>query len=319
MQTLLQDLRFALRQLAHNPVFTLVAVLSLALGIGANTAIFSVMNAALLKALPVRNPRELVTLTDPDTGGGGIGMESGVRTVLSYPEFAQLRDRTTTMSGLCAAEVGLNRWQVRIIGSPLEEAPGKLVSENFFSVLGVEPAIGRFFTQQDAKGAGQDPYAVLSYDYWQRRFGGNTGVLGTPISLYGTTYTVIGVAPPGFRGETVGENPALWLPTMMEPMAKPGRDWLHEDLSKEIAKAMWLRVIGRLKPGVTQAGCRLRSMSFSAESSRPGIRQRFDRNSDKQALDQHIVVRDARTGAFVGRDVFSRQLLVLLAVAGWCC
>ena len=123
MQTLLQDLRFALRQLAANPGFALIAVLSLALGIGANTAIFSVMNAALLRALPVRNPRELVILTDPNRDGGGIGMETGVRTVLSYPEFEQLRDRTATMSGLCAAEVGLNRWQIRIAGSPLEDAP----------------------------------------------------------------------------------------------------------------------------------------------------------------------------------------------------
>src|SRR5262249_29359659 len=163
------DLRYAARQLARNPVFTLVAVLSLALGIGANTAIFSVMNAALLKALPVRDPHELVILTDPNSGGGGMGMETGVRTALTYPEFEQLRDRTTTLSGLCAAEVGLNRWQVRIVGSPLEEAPGKLVSENYFSVLGIEPVIGRFFRQQDGSGAGQDPYAVISFDFWQRR------------------------------------------------------------------------------------------------------------------------------------------------------
>jgi predicted permease len=316
MPTLLHDVRFALRQLARNPVFTLIAVLSLAVGIGANTAIFSVMNAALLKALPVRNPHELVILTDPNRGGGGSGLETGVRTVLSYPEFAQLRDHTTTMSGLCAAEVGLNHWQVRIDDSPQEEAPGKLVSENYFSVLSVEPVIGRLFTQKDATGPGNDPYAVISYDFWQRRFGGNVGVLGTPINLYGTSLSIIGVAAPGFRGETVGENPDLWLPMMMEPMAKPGRDWLHEDLSKEMAKAMWLGVFGRLKPGVTLAGAQAEVDVLFRGIIETGYPTTLPPDQQKEVLDQHILVHHARTGAFVGRDVFSRQLMVLLAVAG---
>jgi predicted permease len=315
MQTLLQDVRFALRQLARNPVFTLIAVLSLALGIGANTAIFSVMNAALLKALPVHNPRELVILTDPNRSGGGIGTETGVRTVLSYPEFAQLRDHTTTMSGLCAAEVGLNPWQVRIAGSPQEEAPGKLVSEDYFSVLGIEPAIGRFFSREDATAPGKDPYAVISYNYWQRRFGGNTSVLGTPVTLYGTSLTIIGVGPPGFRGETVGEDPDLWLPMMMEPMAKPGRDWLHEDLSKEMAKVMWLQVFGRLKPGSTKAKVQAEMDVLFRGIIENGYPTTLPPEKRKEVLDQQIVVRDARTGAFAGRDVFSRQLLVLLAVA----
>jgi predicted permease len=315
MPTLLQDVRFALRQFARNPLFTLIAVLSLALGIGANTAIFSVMNAALLKALPVRNPSELVILTDPNRRGGGTGLETGVRSVLSYPEFAQLRDGTATMSGLCAAEVGLNRWQVRIADSSQEEAPGKLVSENYFSVLGVEPAIGRFFAQEEATGPGKDPYTVISYAYWQRRFGGNPGVLGTPVNLYGTTLTIIGVAAPGFRGETVGEDPDIWLPMMMEPMAKPGRDLLHEDLSKEMAKAMWLHVFGRLKPGVTLAKAQAEIDVLFRGIIETGYPSTLPPEQRKEVLDQHIVVRDARTGAFIGRDVLSRQLLVLLGAA----
>jgi len=180
----------------------------------------------------------------------------------------------------------------------------------------VEPVIGRFFTEQDAAGPGADPYVVISYDYWQRRFGGNPGVVGTPLSLYGTTLTIIGVAAPGFRGETVGEDPGIWLPMMMEPMAKPGRDWLHEDLSKEMAKAMWLHVFGRLKPGITKAQAQSEiDVLFRGiiENGYPGT---LSPEKRKEVLDQHVVVRDARTGAFAGRDAFSRQLLVLLGVAG---
>jgi predicted permease len=316
MQTLFQDVRFALRQLARNPVFTLIAALSLALGIGANTAIFSVMNAALFKALPVRSPRELVMLTDPNRNGGGSGLETGIRSVLSYPEFEQLRDRTTTLSGLCAAEVGINHWQMRIGDAPQEEAAGKLVSENYFSVLGVEPVIGRFFNQYDATAAGKDPFAVLSYDYWKRRFGGDTRILGTTITLYGTPLTVIGVAPPGFRGEAVGENPAVWVPTMMEPWAKPGRNWLHEDLSKDMAKVMWLQVFGRLKPGNTKAQVQAEINVLFRDMIQNAYPTSLSPEKRKEALDQRIVVSDARTGAFARRDVFSRELYILLAVAG---
>ncbi len=297
-------------------MFTLVAAFSLALGIGANTAIFSVMNAALFKALPVRNPRELVILTDPNRDGGGSGLETGVRSVLSYPEFEQLRDRTTMLSGLCAAEVGLEHWQMRIGDGPQEEAPGKLVSENFFSVLGVEPVIGRFFTQEDATAPGKDPYAVVSYDYWKGRFGGDTRVLGTTINLYGTPLTVIGVAPPGFRGEAVGQDPSVWLPMMMEPWAKPGRNWLHEDLTKDMAKVMWLQVFGRLKPGATKAQVQAEVNVLFREIIQNAYPTSLSPEKRKEVLDQRIQVNDARTGAFAKRDVLSRELYLLLAVAG---
>lgn len=177
-ETILKDLRYAARQFVRNPVFTLVAVASLAIGVGANTAIFSVLNAAMLKSLPVRDPQELVMLTDPNSSGVSSGLSRGARDMLTYSEFAQLRDHSTTVSGLCAAESRLNRWQVRIGGGAQEEARAKLVSEEYFSVLGIEPAIGRFFNRDEGTAPGQDPFAVLSYDYWQKRFGGNVSVLG---------------------------------------------------------------------------------------------------------------------------------------------
>jgi predicted permease len=315
-ETVLQDLRYALRQFVHNPVFTVVAVLSLALGIGANTAIFSIFNATMFKSLPVRDANELMVLTNPNASGVSVGMDTGERNLLSYAEFTQLRDHITTMSGLCASESSLNRWEVRIAGSSQEEARGRLVTEEYFSVLGVEPAIGRFFTSEAGAGPGSDPYAVISYGYWQRRFGGNTSVLGTPIRLYQTTVTVIGVAAPGFQGETVGEAPDFWVPMMMELQVKPGRDWLHEDLSKDIEKVMWLHAFGRLKPGVTKAKAQAEIDVLFKGIIESGYPASLSAQARKEALDQHLLLHDARTGAFGGRDEFSRQLLIVMAFAG---
>jgi predicted permease len=320
LETIGKDLRYALRQLARNPAFAIVAVLSLALGIGANTAIFSIFNAALLKALPVRNPGELVILTNPDASGAAVGSMSGERDLLTYAEYEQLRDRSTTasgtMAGLCASDSSLNHWTLRITGGSQEEATGRLVSENYFPVLGVEPFIGRVFTQADAASVGSDPYAVISYDYWQRRFGGKTNVLGTPVRLYGAALTIIGVAVPGFHGETVGENPDVWVPMMMEPLVKPGRDWIHEDLSKSIDKVTWLHVFGRLKPGVTVARAQAEMSVVFKAIIEEGYSKTLSAAIRKDLLDQRIKVRSARTGAFGGRNEFSQQLLVLLVVAG---
>jgi predicted permease len=316
METLLKDLRYAARQFARNPVFTVVAVSSLAIGIGANTAIFSLLNEILLKSLPVRDPQQLVILTNPNSSGVSDGLDTGERNLMSYTEFAQLRDRATTLSGLCAAESQIDRWQLHINGGPQEEARGRLVSEEYFSVLRVEPAIGRFFNNEDAKGPGQDPYAVISYAYWQRRFGGNTSALGTPFRILGTTYTIIGVAQPGFRGESVGEDPEVWLPMMMQTQVMPGRDWLHEDLSKSMEKLMWLHVFGRLKPGLSLARAQTEIDVLFRAIIENGYPATLAAETRKAVLDQHLKLHDARTGAFGGREGFSQQLLVLLAASG---
>ncbi|HSM86834.1 MAG TPA: ABC transporter permease [Candidatus Limnocylindrales bacterium] len=316
METLIKDLRYALRQFARNPVFSGVAILSLAIGIGANTAIFSVMNAALLKSLPVRDPQQLIMLTNPSASGVSEGMSGGERGLLSYAEYQQLRDHATTLSGLCAVEAQLDRWQVRISGGGQEDARGQLVSENYFSVLGVEPAIGRFFSSDDGKAPGLDPYAVISYDYWQKRFGGNTNVIGTTFKMFSTTLTIIGVAAPGFQGESVGQRPDMWLPMMMQPMVQPGRDWLHEDLSKDIAKVMWLHAIGRLKPGVTLAGAQTEMDVLFRNLIEEGYPGTLSPETRKRVLNQKLKLHDAGTGAFQNRADFSQQLLILLSVAG---
>src|SRR5215472_10762912 len=154
METFFNDLRFGVRQLRRNRVFSFIAILSLALGIGANTAIFSVMNAILLRALPVRDPQELVILTNPDSAGSWTGIGDAERDQISYPEFVELRDRLTTLSGLCVAQSYSSDWSVRIAGGDQEPVHGRLVSENYFSVLGVTSSIGRVFSQSDEAGPG---------------------------------------------------------------------------------------------------------------------------------------------------------------------
>jgi len=317
MDTLLKDLRYAVRQFVRNPVFTAVAVLSLAIGIGANTAIFSILNAILLKSLPVRDPQELVILTNPNTSGVSDGLSTGERDLMTYVEFSQLRDRVTTLSGMCAAESQLDRWHVHWTNGSEEDVRGRLVSEEYFSVLGVDPVIGRFFNAADARGPGQDPYAVISYDFWQRRFGGNTSVLGTHLRLLNSNYTIIGVAEPGFRGESVGEKPDLWLPMQMEFQVMPGRDWLHEDLKQSMVKVMWLQVFGRLKPGVTQAKAQTEIDVLFRGIIESGYPETLAPETRKQVLDQHLKLHDARTGAFGGRDDFSQQLFMLLGASGF--
>jgi predicted permease len=314
-ENLLKDLRYATRQFARNPVFTAVAVGSLAIGIGANTAIFSVLDAAMLKSLPVRDPQKLVMLTDPDSSGVSSGLDTGERGMLSYAEFVQLRDHLTTFESLCVAQSQMLRMQVRIGGNQQEEAHGRLVSEEYFSVLGVDPAVGRFFNRDDGKSAGEDPYAVISYDYWQKRFAGNVSALGTPIKMLGTTLTVIGVAAPGFTGESVGEIPDFWIPMMMQPSVMPGRDWLHEDLSKNLEKVMWLHAFGRLKPGVTQQRAQTEVDVLFKNIIETGYPTTLDAETRKEAMDQHLKLHDARTGAFGGREEFTQQLKVLLGAS----
>ena len=302
--------------LAKNSSSTILVVSILAIAIGANTAIFSVVNAALLKFLPARNPNELVMLTDPNSSMVLGGMLSGERSLLGYEEFTHLRDRSKTLSGLCASEVSFARWPVRIGEGSQEEARGRLVSENYFAVFGVKPATGRLFMQTDASAAGQDPYAVISYDYWRRRFGGNPSVLGTTIHIHNAALVIIGVAAPGFRGETVGQDPDLWLPLLMQPLVRPGLDGLHDFMDSSQDKLMWLHVFGRRKPGVTMAEVHAELSVLFRQILEADYSTSMTPPARKAALNQDIRVRAVRSGAFHGREEFSQQWAILSALAG---
>jgi predicted permease len=313
--TAVRDVRYAFRQFARNPLLTFVAVISLAAGIGANSAIFSIMNQALLRSLPVREPGQLIVLTDPNAGGVAVGMLPGVRKLLSYAEFIYLRDHAATLSGVCAAESEPNRRQVRIGGDAPETARARLVSENYFSMLGAGAALGRVFSPQDAQAPGQDPFVVLSYDYWQRRFNGNPRVIGTSIHIHGTSLNVIGVAARGFQGTSASDRPDFWIPMIMQPLIMPGRDWLHEDLSQSLEKVMWLHVFGRLKPGADLAKAQTEMDVLFHNILEAGYPATLAPETRQQAFNQRLVLHGAGTGTFAGRSEFEQELLILLGVS----
>jgi predicted permease len=308
----LQDLRYAVRIMAASPSFTLVAILSLALGIGANTAIFSLWNGVLHSPLPgVQKPEQLVMLSNPDEEGMWSGRADGPRSWLTYGEFEQLRDHAECFSALMASQSGLDTWPVRFEDGAWEEAHGRLVSGGFFQFLGVSPAIGRVFTTADDQA--DMPHAVISYDYWQRRFGGRPDVLGKTFTLRKAALTIIGVAPRGFIGETSGQQPDLWLPVRMQPTVIPGRDWLHDTPP---AKAMWLHVFGRLKTGVTPAQAEAQSNAIFKAGLETFYGPAASGERRREFLDQRLRIQSGARGASETRHDFSTSLTALLAAVG---
>ena len=309
------DTRFAVRMLAKNWSSTAIAAGILAIAIGANTAILSVMNAALFKPLAVGNPDQLLMLTDPNASMVLGGVLSGERSLLGYEEFTRLRDRSKTLSGLCASQLTLERWPVRIRGGSQEEARGRLVSENYFAVFGVKPAIGRLFVQTDARAPGQDPYAVISYDYWRQRFGKNSSAIGTTLRIHNATLTIIGVAAKNFRGETVGQSPDLWVPLLMQPYVMPGWDGLHDFMDSARDKLLWLHAFGRRKPGITLAAVQAEMNVLFRQILEADYSGSMTSSARRAVLDQNIRVRALGSGAFHGRKEFAQQWTILLALA----
>ncbi len=308
-----QDLRYALRTMAARPSFAAVAILSLALGIGANTAIFSLWNGMLHSSLPVvQKPGQLMMLSNPDAAGmwmgRWIGRTDGARNWLTYAEFEQLRDHAEGFSALMASQSDLKTWQVRFDGGEWDEARGRLVSGGFFQVLGVSPVIGRVFTA--AEDRAETPYAVISYNYWQRRFGGRLDVLGKTLTVGQAVLTIIGVAPRAFIGETSGQQPDLWLPLRMQPRLIPGQDWLHETPPN---KAMWLHVFGRLRPGVTQAQAEGQANAVFKAGLESFYGPVASAERQSEFLDQRLRIRPGARGASETRNEFSNSLTALLA------
>jgi putative ABC transport system permease protein len=307
---LVQDLRYTLRSVAASPGFSTVAILSLTMGIGANTAIFTLRNQLLHSPLPgVQSPRQLVMLTNPEATGSWTGMLDGERPWLTFEEFEDLRDRADTFSSLMAVQSYLDTWQVRSANGGWDEARGRFVSGRFFDVLGVHPALGRVLTEDGGHASAAE--AVISYDYWQRRFGGRADVLGKAIAMRNVTLTVIGVAPPGFIGETVGQQPDLWVPLSLQPAMRAGEDWLHD---RSPNKNMWLHVFGRLKPGVN----RLQAEAQANEIFKAGLESFYGTSPGRhsESLRQNLRIHVAEQGVSAARGQFSNSLTALLASVG---
>jgi predicted permease len=310
-----QDLRHAVRILTANAGFTVVAVLSLALGIGANTAIFSLLNSVMMSTLPVRNPHELVILTDPGSAGVSNGAESGERSLLTYTEFRQLQAQTSTFASLTASGSSLQRTEARVAGGEPEDIAIRMVSNSYFETFGVPALVGRTFEAAREPVEGAAPFAVISHEFWQRRFRGRADALGSTISLRGAVLSVIGVAPASFLGETVGERPDAWVPLTMQTSVLPGRDWLH-DQPGSVEKVMWLHAFGRLRDGVTLDRAQADANVVFQQGLAAYYESMADAAARKRFLDQRLRLKEAATGASTLRGSFSEPLLVLLGAAG---
>jgi len=236
METLWQDLRFALRSLRKSPGFTAIAVLTLALGIGAPTAIFTIANELLLRPRPgIGAPGELV---DIGRSQNRVGFDN-----MSYPNYADFRDRNKSFSGVLGYMLEPRAASLNTAGS-VERIYAALVSGNYFSVLQGKPAAGRFFSEEEDLSPGTHPVTVLSHSFWQRRFAGDPGVVGREIKINGQLFAVVGIAPKEFRG-TMVLAPDAWFPMAMSPVVMPGSQLLHQ------RRSVWMIAIGRLKQGVT--------------------------------------------------------------------
>jgi predicted permease len=318
LDSLWADTRYALRQIRKSPAFAATAILTLALGIGANTAIFSVIHSVLLSNLPVKDPQQLVFLTHPDEQGLEIGFGDGDRDFITYPEFQQLERNNQVFSGLLAASNFTKRIAVELqtADSSTNGAPAhiSLVSGSYFSVLGMTPILGRALGPEVDRLRDANPLAVISSAFWQDRFAGARDVIGRRIRIVNTSYAVVGVAPPQFHGETVGANPDIWVPLTMQSEIFPGQDYLSQE-TNPFRKTEWLQVIGRLKPGVTLAQAKA-SIEVEFHQMMEAQTGGMSAQKKQQFLNQHLAVTPGSRGASTLRSDFGKPLLILMAIAG---
>jgi predicted permease len=301
METLVQTFRFALRSLIKRPAFALTVVATLALGIGANTAIFSILHALVLRTLPVAEPERLVVLSRNQLS-------------MPYPLFRHFQDHATTLEGLLAFRT--TAWRLTA-GGATERISGALVSGSYFQVLGVRAALGTTIGPQDdvtpGAGGARGPVAVLSHGFWQRRFAGQAGVIGSPIILNGRPFTVVGVAPPGFAGTEIGQSPDVFAPMAMQPVLLP-------DVGNALAQPRnnWLRMIGRLGNGmdVQQAELELTALlePYVAEILKDPVVDQFGPNFRRNMLNQRMTLLPGSAGISGLRARYSKPLMVLMTV-----
>ena len=331
METLIQDIRFALRTFLRNPGFAFIAILTLALGIGANTAIFTIVDSVLLRTLPVAQPRQLVLLTNPDYHGMSNGSESGERNLLAYSEFEYLRDHNEVFSGIFAADSSLAELPVTITyssdpttagGTANPPAPPvrdsarvHLVSGDYLHTLGVQPVLGRPFGLEVDRVRDASPVAVISHGFWSRRFNLDPQVLSRKIEINKTSFEIIGVAPAGFFGESVGESPDIWVPITMQAAVYPGSDLLTAFPDKNIDQHIWLQVIARLKPGVTlaQANAEI-SVVFQRYVASSAAAAKLSPDEMKEYSDQQIKLQQGARGTSTVHGEFAEPLKLLMAL-----
>ena len=329
MHTLLQDLRYGFRMLLKQKGLTSVALLSLALGIGANTALFSIVDAMLLKMLPVKEPERLVLFKSVAPKEFSVGSYNGSsnrdeqtglnhRTSFPYQTYQRLREQQGPVSDIFAfGNIGLNL----TADGQAEVANGQAVTGNYYTALGVQPAVGRVLTDEDDK-AGAPPVAVLSHRYWQKRFGGDASVVGKQVNLNNVPFTIVGVSAKGFDGAAgVGTSQDISIPVNIEPQlyADKQRSYMNG------AGVWWLRIMGRLKPGVTreQAQAQLENAFLQSVLEHRAARQAAAKASGGNAISDldpkqypRLVADPGGQGEMYRREYYAPSLYLLLGVVG---
>lgn len=305
MDQLRHDLRAALRSMASTPTFSLTVVVVLALGIGANSAIFNLLEQILLRQLPVSRPEELVLLNGPGAFRGAVYADQS----FSYPMYLDLRSSTETFSGVLA------RFATRVAfasDGPTETVAAELVSGNYFEVLGLAPALGRLLQPTDEERKGAHPVVVLSHGFWTRRFGARDDVIGTTVRLNERAMTIVGVAPKAFHSIDMTQTPDVFVSLMMKAEMTPSWDQLEE------RRAKWLHLMARLAPGVTreQAAAQMnvvyRQLNerdvLDYDGASETFRQRF--------VSKRLEVLPGDIGRSALRNSFSTPLMLLMAMVG---
>jgi predicted permease len=308
----MQNLKLAIRRLRSSPFVTTVAVVSLALGIGANAAIFSIFNEMLLRPLPVVDPGQLVNLEapGPKPGSQSCGNAGGCDEVFSYPMFRDLESQQTVLTGM-AAHVGFGA--NLSFNNETTDGSGLLVSGSYFGVLGVQPVHGRLINQSDEPSIGEAPVVVLSHAYWRNSFNADPSVVGRPLVVNGQPMTIIGVTPEDFRGTTLGTRPQVYVPITLRGRLVQGFD------AFENRRSYWAYLFGRLEPGVTidQAraalGAQYRAIVNDVEAP---LQSGMSDATMARFREKPILLEPGQRGQSSADDGAASPLVMLMAVTG---
>ena len=306
-----QDLRYAIRQFRRGPGFTAAAVVTLAIGIGANAAIFSLVDQVLLKRLPIVEPERLVMLKYEGSDTGHTSSYGGdTQQYFSYPMYRDLRDQNSVFSGMITmfpTQVGV-QWR----NTP-SLANSELVSGNYFSVLGVRPALGRLLIPEDTSTQGASPVVILSYRYWKLRLASDPSVINQSFTINGHPFTIIGVVQPGFDSVIGGTIPDFFVPITMKAQMTPGWDDLENRRSK------WLNIVARLKPGVTvqQAEAAINPLWKAVRATElQNIPSRSQRFREQFVEKSYVSLLDGSRGFSPLRQIMRTPLLILMGMVG---
>src|ERR1017187_6852702 len=300
-------IRYALRSLAKAPLLSLVVVLSLGLGIGANTAIFSLLHQVVLSSLPVEKPQELVLIASPGdlkSGRGSTSDSGNMDYIFSYPFFRDLEKQAQAVSGLAGfRDLGANlAFRNQTVAGSLQ-----VVSGGYFPLLGVKPLVGRTIAPEDDRHGGGNAVAVLGYGYWHDKLGGQLDALNQPIRINGQIFTIVGVAPKGFNGTTLGNDPDAYVPLSFKPFLTP--NWNGTDRYDDY----WLYLLARLKPGTSRAqAAAALSGPYLAMGEELAKKQHWKEPKLKRFRQSKLTLRDGQQGNSSMRDESRTPLLILM-------